>query len=267
MNLAIDIGNSFTHFAVYNGSKQVYCHKSRLNEPNGLKNILLKIANKYPPEGTYFKQDDLHKITSIGISSVSPSTYEYISNYAINIFKIKPLTINNKTKLPVVIKINNPVTIGTDRICNAVFGYEYFKRKHNVLIIDIGTANTFDIVTIKGEFVGGIIAPGIMISSKALNTNTGKLPLIEYSKLSFKSPLIGKNTFEAISSGLVNYMIFATEGIVSAVKKHFNGKLKVIITGGSSNFLINNVNFKYTYIQNTVLDGINCILNYQNSTI
>lgn len=260
MNLAIDIGNSFTHFAVYKRSKQVDYFQNSSNNLVGLKNTLIKIKNKY-----YMDASD--QITSIGISSVSPSTYKYINNTVVNIFKFKPLTINNKTKLPVVIKISKPATIGTDRICNAVFGYEYFKRKHNVLIIDIGTANTFDIVTIKGEFVGGIIAPGIMISSKALNTNTGKLPLIEYSKLSIKSPLIGKNTFEAISSGLVNYMIFATEGIVSAVKKHFNGKLKVIITGGSSNFLINNVNFKYTYIQNTVLDGINCILNYQNSTI
>jgi type III pantothenate kinase len=253
MNLAIDIGNSFTHFAVYSSNKTIYSLKCESKDFLAINRNLKSIDKEY-------------EISSVGLSSVIPTLNHKISKSIYNIFEIKLLTINNKSKLPVFVKINSAGTVGADRICNAVCGFMYFKGNENVLVADLGTANTFDVITKKGEFIGGIIAPGIITSAKALYSNTGKLPLLEYSILSKNSPLIGKNTFEAIQSGLVNYMNFAIEGIVNSVKKQFKGDLKVIITGGSSVFLNKNLNLKYKYIQNTVLDGINIILNYQKSS-
>ncbi len=250
MNLAIDIGNSFTHFAVYNGSKIIYSSKCVSKSKISLKAHLSIIKKVF-------------SLTNIGIASVNNKTEKYISGLCKINFTISPLIVNNASKLPIRIKIKSPGTLGADRICNAVFGYVYFKMKANVLIADFGTANTYDVITHKGEFIGGIIAPGIMTSSAALNINTSKLPLLEYSKLSKKAPLVGKNTNEAIQSGLVNYMKYASEGIVQSLKSKFKGKLKVILTGGSSELLLKNVNFDYIYIENTVLDGINIILNYQ----
>ncbi|NOS86128.1 MAG: type III pantothenate kinase [Ignavibacteria bacterium] len=253
MNLAIDIGNSFTHFAVYKDSRNVYTYNCSSINRIDLVKAIKKISKKF-------------RIIKIGISSVSADTLKIIKSYIRKEFKISPLTINNKTKLPVKIKIKKSHTLGPDRICNAVYGYDTVKAKCHVLMIDLGTANTYDLVLKNGDFVGGIIAPGIMTSSRALNSNTGNLPLLEYRKLSVKAPLIGRNTFEAIQSGLVNYMKCATEGLVKAIRGQYKGKLRVIVTGGSAKFLGRKVNFDHIYRKNTVLEGINIVLNYQGSS-
>lgn len=251
MKLAIDIGNSFIHFAVYKNSLKIYASKCSSSSKSDITKSLTLIKK-------------IFKIEQIGIASVNILTEKYVKLLSISKFKITPLTVNNKTKLPIKIKIKSSATLGADRICNAVYGFEHYKKQHNVLIADLGTANTYDVVTKKGDFIGGIIAPGIMTSSSALNLKTSKLPLLPFDKLSKTSPLIGKNTFEAIQSGLVNYMKLATEGIVQNIQKHFKGNLKVILTGGSSVFLHKKVNFKYYFEENTVLEGINIILNYQD---
>ncbi len=250
MNLVIDIGNSFTHFAVYKNGKKLYSLKRKSTSKSEIIKILSLVKNNY-------------KLEQIGIASVSNKTEKVIYILCKKLFKLTPLTINYKCNLPIKVNVKSPATLGADRICNAVFGYTYFKGKDNVLIVDIGTANTFDIVTKNEGFIGGIIAPGIMTSSYALNINTARLPLLEYKKLSKNAPLIGKNTFEAMQSGLVNYMKFAIEGIVQSISKQFRGKLSIILTGGSTNLLLKKVNFKYIHIENTVLEGINVILNYQ----
>lgn len=254
MNLTIDIGNSFTHFAVFKGSKHIYVQNCSSISITALTKAVKKIRKDC-------------EITKIGISSVSTNAQRSIEILIRKDFKIKPLTINNKSKMPIKVKVKKPSSLGPDRICNAVYGYHNFNGQSNVLVIDLGTANTYDLVLKNGDFVGGIIAPGIMTSSKALNLNTGKLPLFEYSKLSAIAPLIGRNTFEAIQSGLVNYMKYATEGLVKAIKNHYRGKLTVVITGGSAKFLGKKLNFKHIYETNTVLEGINIILNHQDSSI
>ena len=253
MNLAIDIGNSFTHFAVFEGRKNIYVQNCSSFGLTALTKAIKKIRKEF-------------EIIKIGISSVSPNTQKSIKLLIRKEFKASPLIINDKSKLPIKIKIKNPHSLGSDRICNAAYGYIAVKGKSNVLIIDLGTANTYDLVLKNSDFVGGIIAPGIMTSSTALNSNTGKLPLLEYRKLSVKAPLIGKNTFEAIQSGLVNYMKYATEGLVKAVKNQYKGKLTVIVTGGSTKFLGSKLNFDHIYKTNTVLEGINIILNHQVSS-
>lgn len=248
MNLAIDIGNSFTHLAVFKESRMIYSQNFNSHSSAELGKALKLIP----------KKQDLRRI---GISSVASDRTNHIDDIVRKKFKISPVIINNKSKLPINIKILNSTTLGADRICNAVCGYAEAKGKSNVLIIDLGTANTYDLVLKNGDFVGGIIAPGVMTSSRALNKNTGRLPLLDYTELSSNAPLIGRNTFDAIRSGLVNYMKFATEGIVAAVKKKYGHKLLIVLTGGSSGLLGSKLDFKYISKKNAVLEGINIILN------
>lgn len=253
MNLAIDIGNSLTHFAVFKGSRMIYAINCPSSEGIKLVQAIKKLEKNF-------------YIDSIGISSVSPKTLKHLKTNIRNIFKLYPLTISNKTKIPISIKVKKSHTLGADRICNAVFGYVSSGLKTNTLIIDLGTANTFDLVLKNGDFIGGIIAPGLMTSSNALNISTGKLPALKYTELSAKAPLIGGNTFEAIQSGLVNYMKFAIEGIVNAMRKQYKGKLEIYLTGGSARFIGKSLEFEYIYRENTVLEGINLILNYQRTS-
>lgn len=253
MNLVIDIGNTFIHIAVFNDNRLLY---NTIIETGDLKNL----NNNFK----YIRKD--FNIKNIAISSVVPSINKKIISITGIIFKIKPIIVNHLSKLPVKIKVKNVITLGSDRICNAVYGFSSVKTKSNILIIDLGTANKYDLVLKNGTYIGGIIAPGINMSAKALNSNTGKLPLINVKKLSSNAPLIGKNTFEALQSGLINYMKAATESIVRKVKKQYKGSLKVILTGGSAKYILNNTEFKYIYQYNTVLYGLNYIINYKKKS-
>ncbi len=248
MNLAIDIGNSFIHLGVYRGSKLIKHSALHTDDTSALKKVLNMYIKNFSPGG-------------IGIASVNPKAERSLLNMLPKNLRSNIITINNKSKLPIAIKVKNSGTLGADRICNAVYGFMKSAGK-NALVIDLGTANTYDLVLKNGSFIGGIIAPGLMTSASALSSNTAKLPLVKNLKASKDIKLIGANTKEAISSGLFYYMLFASEGIVAAVKKQHGTNIQVFLTGGSAAFISKIVNFKCKVVQNTVLDGINMIINH-----
>jgi len=252
MNIAVDIGNSFTHLALFKGNRVV----KRIDLPAGSNREM--ILKKLKTLLKFSKS-----IESIGISSVFPAANSQWIRIIRNIFKKKPLIINYKSKLPLRLNVKNPSKLGADRICNSVFGYEFFERKKNVIIIDIGTAINFDVVFFKGEFTGGIIAPGINLSAKSLNIFTKKLPVLGYKDQKFPKAVIGHDTKSAIQSGLLNYSLFAIEGIIRAIESETGKKFEVIISGGSGKIFKNRINRNVKFIQNSVLPGINYILNYQ----
>jgi type III pantothenate kinase len=252
MNLAIDIGNSFTHLALFDKKRVI----KRLNFPS---NLAFNIIDE-KVKGSLGKL--LGKIEKIGLASVVPLSSSWWNDATIIMFKLAPLTVNYKMPLPINIKVKKPESIGADRICNAVFAFEYFKGKENVIIADYGTANTYDVVLKNGDFIGGIIAPGIDTSAKALSLNTGKLPLYSYGDLKPATRLIGRDTREAIHSGLLSYPVYATEGIVRGIEKDLKRKFKVLITGGSAKKVRKLLTIKTYYAENAVLEGINMILNH-----
>jgi len=247
MNLAIDIGNTFVHFGVFRGQKLV----EQVSVPNSDLPAIKKSLN------FLLKRYD---ISGVAIASVNPKAEQIIRKLLPKTLKALTLTVSNEIKLPVSIKVQNSATLGTDRICNAVYGYMKSAGKDS-LVIDLGTANTYDLVLKDGSFLGGIIAPGLTTSALALNTNTAKLPVVSVLSTQKRIPLIGRNTQEAISSGLLHYMLFATEGIVAAAKKQYGRNLQVYLTGGSAKLIASKVNFKCKYVQNTVLEGLNMIIN------
>ncbi len=250
MNLAIDIGNSFVHFGVFRGKLLLECKTVSGKSIPALKGTLRRLIAK-------------HDLAQIGIASVNPKSETIIKKNIPTHFRKHAVTINNKSKLPITIKVKNSGTLGADRICNAVYGHLKAVGKSS-LIIDLGTANTYDLVLKNGNFVGGIIAPGLFTSALALNKNTAKLPFISIEGSRVRVPLIGKNTREAISSGLLNYMLFATEGIVTAVKNQYGRNFEVFLTGGSAPLIAKKVNFEHKLVQNTVLEGINMIINHNS---
>jgi type III pantothenate kinase len=252
MNLAIDIGNSFTHFGIYRGSRLVNSFKIPTHPKSDLKTVNEKYLDKYSG-----------KINNAGISSVVPNLTKDWINFTIKKLKIKPLIVNNKCQLPIKIKVKNSISLGADRICDAVFAYQYFKGESNVVICDFGTANTYDVVLKNGDFIGGIIAPGITTSAIALSVNTGKLPLLNINNLKFRRSVIGSDTKQAIQSGLLNYPVYATECLVRAIESELKGEFKVIVTGGPAKMIQKKLSIKTVYVKNAVLDGINMILNYQ----
>ena len=215
-----DIGNTLTKIALLNNKFKIIkffnIQTSILNNKKN-KNIFLKKILKYN-----FNKDIL-------FSSVVPLTFKTIKKYMekkkFKVFEIKNLNLKNIIK----IKINRYNQLGSDRIANAVGAF--YKIKQNCLIIDFGTATTFDIVKKPGTYEGGIIAPGINSSINNLSKNTALLPFI---KLKFKSKIYGKNTKDAINAGF----IWGYQGLINNIIKKINKtekfKYKVVLTGGYS---------------------------------
>ena len=151
------------------------------------------------------------------------------------------------------IDLKIPSQLGTDRLVNAYYGKKLYKN--NFVIVDFGTATTFDVVNANGNFAGGLICPGLSISLKALNVFTSKLPLVNISEI---NNIVGKTTEEAILNGVIFGHAKMVDGILLELNKTLNTKLKTIATGGYSNLIAKYTNTKFDLIdENLTLKSLN----------
>lgn len=227
--LAIDIGNTQTVVGVFSGKKLM---KSwRIETVKGRKSDdYISIIDDFIRQINVSPEN----IQAFIICNVVPEADKEIKKFSVKYLKIIPIEVGININLGIKIAIDNPEEIGADRIANAVGGFD--KYKGPIIIVDFGTATTYDCVSNKGEYLGGMILPGIKISAEVLNLKTAKLPNVEIKK---PDNIIGKNTIEGINSGLYYGTIFQTEGIIHALKKELKYKCnpKVIATGGLSGFV------------------------------
>ncbi len=164
------------------------------------------------------------------ISSVVPALDPLFNNLCLNLFGFKPLFVNYKN-CGIKVKYNKPSVVGADRLVNAVAGKVMFGAP--LIIIDFGTATTFDCIDKSGAYAGGAILPGIDMSLKALNHFTAKLPLVKFSK---PKNIIGKNTIESIKSGIYYGYTGSIIHFASNLKKTLKCD-KIIATGGYANLI------------------------------
>lgn len=203
---------------------------------------------------------DLQEIEGCIICSVVPALTEKIDQ-AIKKFlseKISQKTLivgEGKTKLDVEVKLKNKKEVGADRLVNAISAYKKFGG--NLIVIDLGTATTFDVIGKNGEYLGGAISPGINLSLKALHDMTAQLPKISVKK---QNNVIGKNTVEAMNSGVYFGYISLLEGMITKIEKEIGEKTIRIITGGLAAIfkeaLQNSINH---HEPNLTLDGLRIV--------
>ena len=162
------------------------------------------------------------------IASVVPKKYYLLKNYLKKRFSLKIIEIKN-LKLSKLIKLNisKPKQVGSDRISNAIGVLKNYRV--NSIVIDFGTATTFDIIFKKGVYAGGLITPGIDLSIKNLSDSTALLPIFKIKKT---NKVVGKNTLEALRSGFYEGYIGLIDRIIFKIYKHYNKKFKIILTGG-----------------------------------
>ncbi len=170
------------------------------------------------------------------------------------------IELNHQTKLPIANLYQTPETLGKDRLASAIGANELFPNQ-NILVIDAGTALTYDFVSDKNQYLGGNISPGLQMRFKALHKFTGKLPLIN-SSASFSE--IGKNTDEAIRGGVQNGILFEIEKTIELFDAKYDN-LQVILTGGDSVFISQLMPEKVLVHLNLTLIGLNTILEYNSS--
>ena len=186
--------------------------------------------------------------------------YSTVSGYfssIIDFFKNKIILFDLNSKIPIQNSYNSP-TLGLDRLAAAVGAFSLFPDR-NILIIDIGTAITFDIVLENKKFIGGNISPGIDARYRSLNSNTKNLPLIE--DKSFNSAIFADNTFDAIKNGIMYGILFEIQSYITYSLNNYDN-LQIILTGGDAKFFENKLNFCMFVEPDLVAIGLNNILNY-----
>ena len=237
MILLIDIGNTNTVCALHNNKD--YIIYERIESKNDIQ-TKLEIFSKYD-------------INNIAISSVVPDlTNEFLTQIK-SLFQINPFIVSYKNS-NIKLQVDNPNEVGSDRLCNIKAAIE--KIKNNCIIIDFGTATTYDIINKKQEFIGGAIAPGIDVSANYL---IKKAALLKNTVLEFPEKIIGQNTQTNIQSGVMYSAIYAIEGMIKNINIELKTESEIILTGGFSSLISPKLSFKHTVDSNLTLKGIRLI--------
>lgn len=223
MLLAIDAGNTNVVFAVFDGAEQRglwRCSTDPRRTADEYAVWLLKLLE--------LQELNYRDVTGAIIASVVPDATPNLQRLCERHFGQKPLIVGApEVDLGLQVLIDNPREAGADRLVNAVAACAVHKGP--LMVIDFGTATTFDIVNAEGNFVGGVIAPGINLSSEALHRAAAKLPRVEIEQT---DTVVGRNTVTAMQSGLYWGYVGLIEGLVSRIKAEMGGELYVMATGG-----------------------------------
>jgi type III pantothenate kinase len=237
MNLIIDIGNTSTKLAVFDGRQKL--HVSRIND---------------------LSCEELEKaLSGINIERAIISSVRKLPPFITDLFSANiPYVhlLSHRSKLPFKIEYDTPETLGADRIAGVAGAFNLFPGSE-LLVIDAGTAITYDFLS-EGVYRGGNISPGLNMRFKALNKFTGKLPLVKLAE-NYSKP--GRNTADAILAGVITGVTYEINEYIRTFKKK-SKDFKILLTGGDSGFLKNKINYQFTYMPDIVIDGLNYILEY-----
>lgn len=227
MLLAIDIGNTSAAIGVFKGDDLASHWRTETKKKATADELALLFRELFEMAGYRFDQ-----IEGIAISNVVPSLQHAIVSMSRRYFNTEPLCVDAEN---VGIRINypNPSEIGADRLVNAVAAYE--KHGGPIIIVDFGTATTFDYVDETGAYCGGAIAPGVAVANEALYRWTSKLPRTDIART---DKVVAKSTVEAVQSGVYHGYAGLTERLIEKMKKEVGTSPKVIATGGLASLMV-----------------------------
>ena len=258
MILTIDVGNTNITCGVFDGDVIVASFRITTKMPRTSDEYGMILYN-------LLEQNNIQPM-DIGdaiICSVVPNVMHSLRGGLVKYFHITPIIVEAGIKTGIRIVTPNPQQIGADRIVDAVGAYEIYGGP--VLVIDFGTATTYDFVDESGAFLGGITAPGIRISAKALSEDAAKLPEIEIKK---PESILGKDTITSMQAGIVYGQKGQTEYIINKVKEEVGlENVKTVVTGGLGRIIANETTCIDIYDPNLTLKGIYRVYKKQNRKI
>jgi type III pantothenate kinase len=232
MLLAVDVGNTNVVLGIYHGAElrvswRISTNRQQTGDEYG---VILK--NLFSQVGVCASD-----LSGIIISSVVPPLMFSLEEMALRYFNLQPLVVGPGIKTGINILLENPREVGADRIVNAVAGFELYGGP--LIIVDFGTATTFDAISARGDYLGGAIAPGVNISTEALFQRAAKLPRVELVR---PPRVIGRDTITSMQSGIVFGFAGQVDGIVTRMSREFPVKPKVIATGGLAQLIASESN-------------------------
>lgn len=250
MILAIDIGNTNIKVGVFDGDDLIHSLRLSASKMRTGDEYGFDILSQLNISGI-----TIEKIDGAIISSVNPNlnyTFDHVCEYY---FKVKPLMVGSGVKTGLNIKYDNPKEVGADRIVNSVAAYHLYNAP--CIIMDCGTATTFNVINEKCEFVGGVIGIGLKTAVEALSVSAAKLPRIE---LVMPSKVVGKNTITNMQSGVLNGYIGMVEHIIEKIKDETGyANVQVIATGGLAEIIKKNSKVIDVLDRTLTLHGLNII--------
>ena len=246
MLLVIDVGNSNIVLGVYDGELLVRSWRLSTDKSRTSDEYAVLLHSLFDQAGLAFPE-----VNASIISSVVPPLTGVMEAISRDFFDLTPYVVGPGIKTGMPIQYDNPREVGADRIVNAVAGYE--KHKCPLVIVDFGTATTFDYVNGRGEYCGGAIAPGLAISVEALFQRASKLPRIDI----IKPPhVIAKNTVNSMQAGIFFGYVGLVDGIVEQIRAESSEEFRVIATGGLATLIAPESKTINEVDENLTLEGL-----------
>ncbi len=228
MLLALDVGNTNTVVGVFDGTTLKVHWRLSTRRAGTSDEYGIFIKSLFDFAGL-----DFRAVTAVILSTVVPTVQDPLEEMSRQFFGVEPMVVGPGIKSGMPILYDAPREVGADRIVNAVAAFEEYGGP--CIVVDFGTATTFDAISAQGEYLGGVICPGIGISAEALFQRAAKLPRVEITR---PKAVIGRTTVHSMQSGLYFGYLALVEGLVARMRHELGGTPKVIATGGLANLLL-----------------------------
>ncbi len=250
MLLAVNVGNTNTVLGVFQGDDLKWHWRISTDAERTADELAVVFGSLLAQHELSFSR----QITGVVISSVVPTSTQALREMVTSYFAFPPVVVEPGTRTGVPILTDNPREVGADRIVNALAAFERYGGA--CVVIDFGTATTYDVVSAKGEFVGGAIAPGVQVSNRVLATATARLPQVE---LHAPRSAIGRNTVEAIQSGLVFGTAGEVDAMIDRIRPELGDEATVVATGGLAPVVIPHCRHEVEHDPWLTLEGLRLV--------
>jgi type III pantothenate kinase len=251
--LAVDIGNSQTSFGVFRDDKLLYHWRSKTESSRTSDEyaaFLFPLLDHAGLKGQSWE--------GIAICSVVPPVEQQFEAFCLPYLGRKPFKVNSHARLGFELKVDVPNEVGADRLANAAFAVQNLKLP--AVVVDLGTATTFDVISAQKTYEGGVILPGVRMGVESLSKKTSLLPMID---VAFPASVIGKNTVTCIQSGILYGYCDLLDGLLERTIKEVGTPCEVVLTGGLAPLFLGKLRTPFKYLPNLTLEGIE-ILYRQN---
>ena len=229
MLLAADVGNTEIMLGVFEGKELRFTWRLSTRAEQTSDELALQLAGLLEHRGLDLRRD----LTGLCVASVVPDLTTAFREMAASYLSFPPLIVGPGTKTGVSVLTDNPREVGADRVMNTLAAFSRFGGP--AIVVDFGTSTNFDVVSEAGEFIGGVIGPGIQVAAASLVSRTARLPRVE---LTAPPSVIGKNTVECIQSALIYGTADMVDGIVARVSRELGATPTIVATGGLAPLVI-----------------------------
>jgi type III pantothenate kinase len=244
--LCIDVGNTQTVLGLFRGREITSRWRIRSDRDRTADEYSHLIKDLLRGDGV-----DAGSLNGVVVSSVVPPARQALIDMSVTVFDLVPLMVGPGIKTGMPILYDNPREVGADRIANAVAAFERYREA--LIVIDFGTAITFDVISQVGEYLGGVIFPGVQISLDALFLKAAKLPRVELEK---PSRVVGRDTISSIQSGIIYGYAGLVDSIVEKINSETGLRAKVVATGGLAGSISGEAQSISEVIPDLTLEGL-----------